>query len=114
MGPRETSLLMWLSLVTVLSITGSPSRSESSNPTRVRSFASWGLLGSRTGTQFCFASQRLSCSVRLLCWEGSSVEMKTSPAFTPLRLTGFRTSRATLRPTCFMATMLLWLHMEAP
>ena len=105
---------MWLRRVTVLIITGSLTCSDSSRAYLVRSLASWGLLGSRMGTSLCLPSHLLSCSVRLLCWLGSSVLTKTRPPPTPLRVMGFSMSRATFTPTCFMLQMALWPTMDAP
>ena len=66
------------------------------------------------GTFANLAKLRLSCSFCEECMPGSSAQTTTRPALTPVRDRVMKGSAATLRPTCFMVTMLRTPASDAP
>ncbi len=83
-SPRHTSPEAWLSLVQLLTMTGSSSLSERSNASRVISLADCWSHGSSTGSPAHSPANRESCSLLLYQAPGSSATTMTRPPRTPV------------------------------
>ena len=92
--------------VTSRIITGTWKRSETSNASRVMSYASWCDAGSKHTTRAKSANTRLSCSFWELCMPGSSATATTRPPLTVTRAEFMNGSAATFNPTCFIVTIV--------